>query len=150
MESCHRFNFSVHSKPYLRVIANFAAKSSKLTSLNVISHRRFLLLLVLHYVIRNVLLRYYYRASIFQMPAATHSKPLYASLKASRKAANKTFLGHQSKENFTAHLVDRNIHVAIMKVHTYDLEMSKKESLLSSAFFKAFDCVNCGTSRWIQ
>ena len=44
---------------------------------------------------------------------------------------------HQS-----AHLSDRNIHVAIMKLQSYALDMTKQESLVTLDFSKAFDCVN--------
>ena len=45
---------------------------------------------------------------------------------------------HQS-----AHLSDRNIHVAIiMKLQSYALDMSKQESIVALDFSKAFDCVN--------
>ena len=41
----------------------------------------------------------------------------------------------------TAHLADRNVHTAIMKVQTYALEMSQQESIMALDFSKAFDCV---------
>ena len=42
----------------------------------------------------------------------------------------------------TAHLANRNIHKAIMKIQSYAMEMSKEESILALDFSKAFDCVD--------
>ena len=44
---------------------------------------------------------------------------------------------HQS-----AHLSERNIHIAIMKLQSYALDMSEQESIVALDFSKAFDCVN--------
>ena len=47
-------------------------------------------------------------------------------------------LGHHQ----TAHLTNSNIHVTIMKIQSYAMQLSKGESLLALDFSKVFDCVN--------